>query len=93
MSIWKFDPPKLKWRCQFQSWKRQREDNLLHFAFSDVGTFEIYEGSSRTNFLLSFPKQLRMPAELFHDLQSAKIHAEVALRNSHALTKERTNVQ
>ena len=51
----------------------------LHFAASPVGTFEIFEDGQ--NFLLSFPRGMRLPAELFHDIDAAQSHALSALQD------------
>lgn len=74
--------PQLRWSIQHPSWKRPPGEGLLHFAFSDIGTFEIYEDPTGNSFLLHFPKRLRKPAELFHDIGSAKTHALTALQSS-----------
>lgn len=71
--------PKLKWTVQHVNYPPQSGDGLLHCAVTAAGTFEIYE-DLKGHFLLHFPKRMRLPAELFHDLGTAKTHALQSLK-------------
>lgn len=53
-----------------------------HIAQSPLGRFEIFEEGS--NFLLSFPRRFRLPAELFADLSEAKSRALSVLQSQGA---------
>ena len=81
--------PELAWTCQahLQPFTGQPLDAaypkaLYHFAASQAGTFEIFEDGK--NCLLSFPRNMRLPAELFHDIAKAKDRAAVAALTSGA---------
>lgn len=78
--------PELIWKCQYASPHRKDGNDVVHFAKSSVGTFEIYE--SDAGFLLTFPKSIGLPAELFHDIGPAKALALVAAQGrGHPLAK------
>jgi hypothetical protein len=72
----------LIWRAQHPSYPPRPGEGLLHFAVSPKGTFEIYEDESGANFLLSAPRRMNHPAELFASLEDAKAGAETLLRES-----------
>lgn len=62
----------LKWKVQFAT---PTSNDLLHWANSPLGQFEIFETAAGPS-LLHFPRGLRQPAELFDSLMNAKARAE-----------------
>ena len=62
----------LVWRSQFRSRSPDRYGaSLIHFAKSGRGTFEIYD-DAKDVLLVSYPRSLRLPAEVFETLDLAK---------------------
>ena len=70
----------LLWTSQYLS-KNVREagTTLLHYSHSQYGVFEIYDDVG--SFLLSFPRELKLPASLFDNLDYAKTIAKHELDN------------
>lgn len=55
-------------------------NDAYHFAKTPFGTFEISEVGDAL--LLFFPRSMKLPAELFHDLAEAKARALTALKDA-----------
>ena len=74
---WLVTKPKaeLVWHCQHATYLAPG-DALYHIAASPLGYFEIFETDG--NFLLDFPRSLKLPAELFDNLVDAKSRAALA---------------
>ena len=67
--------PKLVWLAQYLSRDPAKDGNaLIHFAKSAWGYFEIYEDDENNGFLVSYPRLLRLPADVFDSLCDAKSH-------------------
>ena len=77
--------PKLVWLAQYHSRDPAKEGNgLIHFAKSSWGYFEIYE-NDREGLLVSYPRLLGLPADVFDSLCDAKSHC------NNINSKERNN--
>lgn len=63
----------LVWRCQHASFTPIRGTPLLHYANTESGALEVFEGG--VSYLLHFPRRMGMPAEIFHSLGDAKARA------------------
>lgn len=76
----------LVWRCHCAGHPLSDDPcaAYYHVAQSEFGRFEIFEEGS--NFLLSFPRRFRLPAELFADLREAKARALHAVFEQGSLT-------
>lgn len=62
----------LDWICQHTTFHRKDDEGrVVHFARSKVGIFEIYDDFS-DKYLLLYPKQLNLPADLYFCLNEAK---------------------
>jgi hypothetical protein len=75
-------PLKLVWTAQFASRLNNHQDNnLLHFAKGAAGFYEIYADYEALEFLVSYPRALGLPADLFGGLMDAKAHCEIINSN------------
>lgn len=66
------DPP--KWRVQFAEWGKPTS-SLVHFMRTPRGTFDIFDDGDGS-YMLYAPRSMRIPADLFYDLDQAKARAE-----------------
>ena len=72
----------LVWRSQFRSRNPDRcGASLIHFAKSGCGTFEIYD-DAKDVLLVSYPRSLRLPAEVFETLNAAKANCNEVNKKS-----------
>ena len=70
--------PILTWRGQYLSRDPQKDGTcIIYYADSKIGFFEIYDEGG--DYLLSYPRPLKLPADLFHDIESAKRKASDVL--------------
>jgi|TARA_R110000765_G_scaffold288603_2_gene384835 hypothetical protein len=68
----------LSWVTQYYHRNPQEDGtDLIHYSKSDLGFFEIYDDGK--SYLLSHPRPLRVPAEIFMCLASAKHSASKTL--------------
>jgi hypothetical protein len=68
-------PKKLTWILQTANYHmRDYDGRWVHFSRTEFGVFEIYDDLSG-EYLLVYPKGLKLPAELFHCLDEAKFRA------------------
>ena len=62
----------LVWKSQYRSRNPDRHGSaLIHFAKGVLGTFEIYD-DAKDVLLVSYPRPLGLPAEVFETLDLAK---------------------
>lgn len=71
--------PKLKWKVQYHVRQPDPCTNLIHYAHTSDGVFEIYEDDEPTCLML-FPNAMKRPCEIFESVVEAKKAALLAIQ-------------